>query len=60
MKFRHGEWKMIGGSDTADPVIIASEPLTSDTSIWLEVPEYSMIYADTKSGAPNVESHYLD
>jgi glutamine amidotransferase len=55
-----GEWKMIGGSDTADSVIIASEPLTRDTSTWLEVPEYSMIYADTGSGAPIVEIHYLD
>jgi len=55
-----GEWKMVGGSDTADSIIIASEPLTQDTSTWLEVPEYSMIYADTKSGAPSVEIHYLD
>jgi glutamine amidotransferase len=55
-----GEWKMIGGSDTADSVIIASEPLTRDTSTWLEVPEYSMIYADTRSGTPSVEIHYLD
>jgi glutamine amidotransferase len=55
-----GEWKMIGGSDTADSIIIASEPLTKDTSTWLEVPEYSMIYADTRSGTPSVEIHYLD
>ena len=55
-----GEWKMIGGSDSADSIIIASEPLTKDTSTWLEVPEYSMIYADTRSGVPSVEIHYLD
>jgi predicted glutamine amidotransferase len=55
-----GEWKMIGGSDSADSIIIASEPLTKNTSTWLEVPEYSMIYADTESGAPSVEIHYLD
>jgi glutamine amidotransferase len=54
-----GEWKMIGGADTADSLIFASEPLTSDTSTWLEVPEYSMIYADTRNGAPSVEIHYL-
>jgi hypothetical protein len=24
------------------------------------VPEYSMIYADTRSGRPTVEIHYLD
>ncbi len=55
-----GEWKMIGGSDAADSIIIASEPLTKDTSTWLEVPEYSMIYADTRGGVPSVEIHYLD
>ena len=55
-----GEWKMIGGADTADSIMIASEPLTRDTSTWLEVPEYSMIYADTRSGRPTVEIHYLD
>jgi predicted glutamine amidotransferase len=55
-----GEWKMVGGADTADSIMIASEPLTRDTSTWLEVPEYSMIYADTRSGRPTVEIHYLD
>ncbi|OGA50023.1 MAG: hypothetical protein A3G24_26450 [Betaproteobacteria bacterium RIFCSPLOWO2_12_FULL_62_13] len=57
----HGEeWKMVGGADKADSMMIASEPLTHDTSTWLEVPEYSMIYADTRSGRPTVEVHYLD
>lgn len=56
----HGtEWQMIGGADTADSIMIASEPLTRDTSTWLEVPEYSMIYADTRNGRPGVEIHYL-
>ena len=55
-----GEWKMIGGANTADSIMIASEPLTRDTSTWLEVPEYSMIYADTRSGRPTVEIHDLD
>jgi predicted glutamine amidotransferase len=54
------EWKMTGGADTADSIMIASEPLTRDTSTWLEVPEYSMIYAETRSGRPTVEVHYLD
>jgi glutamine amidotransferase len=54
------EWKMIGGPDSADSIMIASEPLTRDTTTWLEVPEYSMIYADTGSGRPTVEIHYLD
>jgi predicted glutamine amidotransferase len=55
-----GEWKMVGGADTANSIMIASEPLTRDISTWLEVPEYSMIYADTRSGQPTVEVHYLD
>ena len=55
-----GEWKMIGGADTADSIMIASEPLTRDVSTWLEVPEYSMIFADGRSGRPTVEIHYLD
>jgi glutamine amidotransferase len=54
-----GEWKMTGGSDNADSIMIASEPLTRDTSTWLEVPEYSMIYADAHGGHPTVEVHYL-
>jgi predicted glutamine amidotransferase len=58
--FHDGEWKMVGGADAADSIMIASEPLTRDTSTWLEVPEYSMIYADTRSGRPTVEVHYLD
>jgi predicted glutamine amidotransferase len=58
--YHDGEWKMAGGADTADSIMIASEPLTRDVSTWLEVPEYSMIYADTRSGKPTVEIHYLD
>ena len=55
-----GEWRMTGGSGTADSIIIASEPLTRDTSAWIEVPEYSMIAADTRGGRPRVLTRYLD
>ncbi|MDH5537104.1 MAG: class II glutamine amidotransferase [Betaproteobacteria bacterium] len=58
--FHDGEWKMTGGADMAGSIMIASEPLTRDTTTWLEVPEYSMIYADTRGGRPSVEVHYLD
>ena len=58
--YHDGEWKMTGGADTADSIMIASEPLTRDTTTWLEVPEFSMIYAETRSGRPTVEIHYLD
>jgi len=40
-----GEWKMTGGSENADSVLVASEPLTRDVSTWVEVPEYSMLHA---------------
>lgn len=54
-----GEWKMTGGSAVADSIMIASEPLTRDTTAWLEVPEYSLLYADMRSGRRTVEVHYL-
>jgi len=40
-----GEWRMTGGSDSADSVLVASEPLTRDVSAWVEVPEYTMLHA---------------
>ena len=46
--YYEGEWKMIGGEDTADSMIVASEPLSTDMSTWLEVPEYGMIYAEAQ------------
>jgi glutamine amidotransferase len=57
--YHDGEWQTIGG-DRADTVIIASEPLTQDTSTWLEVPEYSMLSASTKNGTSSVSLQYLD
>ena len=50
-----GEWKMIGGEQTANSLIIASEPLTQDTATWLEVPEYSAVYASLLGDRPVVE-----
>jgi len=35
-----GEWKMVGGKQSAESIIIASEPLSLDTSTWVEAPEY--------------------
>ncbi len=55
-----GEWQTMGGSDAADTVIIASEPLTRDISTWLEVPEYSMLLASNWDGKPRVSVTYLD
>ena len=50
---------LVSGSDAIMMESALSAPLTKDTSTWLEVPEYSMIYADTRSGRPSVEIHYL-
>lgn len=58
--YHDNEWKMIGGSEAASSVMIASEPLTQDTSSWLEVPEYGMLYTTVRDGRPVVEVEYLD
>lgn len=43
----HGsEWKMIGGSERGNSVLVASEPLTRDVATWVEVPEYSALLVD--------------
>ncbi len=52
--FHDGEWQMVGGRDSATSAIIASEPLSSDTSSWLQVPEYSLVHAETRQGRPTV------
>ena len=55
-----GEWQTIGGSELADTVIVASEPLTKDISTWVEVPEYSMLCARTGNNGPVISVNYLD
>ncbi|MBE9553046.1 MAG: hypothetical protein IMF05_06260, partial [Proteobacteria bacterium] len=57
--FHDGDWKMIGGNGTAKSVMVASEPLTRDTSAWLEVPEYSMLYTTVRDGQPMAEVEHL-
>jgi glutamine amidotransferase len=54
------EWRMTGGAENADSIIVASEPLTRDTSTWVEVPEYAMLHAERTGGAPVVKVRYLD
>lgn len=36
-------WQMLAADGRAQSLLIASEPLTTDTSTWLEVPEYSLL-----------------
>jgi len=55
-----GEWKMTGGAENADSIIVASEPLTRDTSAWVELPEYGALFADIRQGRPRVSVRLLD
>ncbi len=49
-----GEWQMVGGEDAATSVLIASEPLSSNTAHWMQVPEYTLVHAHTVAGRPSV------
>jgi glutamine amidotransferase len=55
-----GEWKMTGGAERADSILVASEPLTRDTSSWVELPEYGALFADLRGGHPYVAVKLLD
>lgn len=55
-----GEWKMTGGAEHADSILVASEPLTRDVASWVEVPEYSLLHAEIAGGRPRVRIHYLE
>lgn len=55
-----GEWKMTGGAENADSIIVASEPLTRDTSAWVELPEYGALFAEIRDGRPRVSVRLLD
>jgi glutamine amidotransferase len=54
-----GDWQMTA-SDPPRSAIIASEPLTTDESTWLEVPEYSMLIAELTSEGLEFETRDLD
>ena len=55
---RNGGSAMAG--ETARSLLIASEPLTIDTSTWLEVPEYTMITAALTPRGLDFETRDLD
>jgi glutamine amidotransferase len=55
----NGRWGMTP-ADPARSVIIASEPLTTDDTSWLEVPEYSMLTAELGPGGLEFETRDLD
>ena len=56
---RDGEWLMVG-SDEPSSLLIASEPLTSDTSSWLEAPEYALLSASLTDDGFKMEVMDLD
>jgi predicted glutamine amidotransferase len=56
---RDGHWQM-SAADAPRSVIIASEPLTSDGTSWLEVPEYSMLTAELTRSGLDFETRDLD
>lgn len=55
-----GEWKMVGGRESARAMLLASEPLTRDESTWLEVPEYSLVSFDLRGDAPLVSARMIE
>ena len=55
-----GEWRMSGGAERADSILVASEPLTRDTSSWVELPEYGALFAEIRNGRPRVAVRLLD
>jgi glutamine amidotransferase len=56
---RDGDWQMTAGEPPRS-LIIASEPLTTDYSTWLEVPEYSMLTAELTAEGLAFETRDLD
>jgi hypothetical protein len=56
---RDGDWQMTAG-DPPRSAIIASEPLTTHFSRWLEVPEYSMLTAQLTPEGLAFETRDLD
>ncbi|HEX2650825.1 MAG TPA: class II glutamine amidotransferase [Burkholderiales bacterium] len=54
-----GEWKMIGGAENATSIIVSSEPLTNDTSAWVELPEYGALFAEIRNGRPRLAVRLL-
>ena len=55
-----GEWKMTGGAENADSILVASEPLTKDIAAWVELPEYGALFAELRGGRPRVTLRLLD
>jgi glutamine amidotransferase len=55
-----GEWQMTGGAERADALLVASEPLTRDSSSWVELPEYGALFAEMRGARPRLSVRLLD
>ena len=51
---------MTGALDRPDSILIASEPLTADTSAWVELQEYSMMSIHLEGGELKLEVKGLE
>jgi glutamine amidotransferase len=54
-----GAWHMQGSTTRPEAVLVASEPLTDDTSRWIEVPEYTLLKVTPDGDHLNVTSSEL-
>lgn len=52
-----GEWQMVGGEAAAEALLVASEPLTTDHTSWIEVPEYGLLCVDRGAQGLRVHAH---
>jgi glutamine amidotransferase len=50
---------MMRGGDRVESVIVASEPITKDSSTWVEVPAYAMMTVSLRDGAVEITAREL-
>jgi predicted glutamine amidotransferase len=55
-----GTWRMTGYGHARDAAIIASEPLTVDTTGWVEVPEYAAVIVEREGNTNTVRTVGMD
>jgi glutamine amidotransferase len=53
-------WQMLASQGRPQSLIIASEPLTADTSTWLEIPEYSLLCVERRADGLSLQTVDLD
>jgi len=58
-RLHNNEYNMMAGEKRAS-VLIASEPLTEDTTTWIEAPEYSLISAYIKNDEMKITTENIE